>query len=787
MDDGSRIETDVVILGGGLAGSTAALCLVRQGLRVMVLDRGTHPRFALGESTTTPSSLWIKVLAERYDAPELHHITTGEGVRRHVAPTSGVKSNFGFLYHEEGAAAPARSWQAVIPQAEFSDEDVGPPQSSEMHFFRQDVDEYLWNTALGAGAVGRSGCEVTAVSFRDDGATIETAAGETIDCGFVIDASGYRSVVASALGLREDPPRWRTNSRAMFTHMTGVKPFEDVDDEAQPLAPWSQGTLHHFFDGGWMWVIPFGNYPGSQNELCSVGLCFDNARFPRDPGVRPEDAWAGFLARFPAIARQFEGAVPVRPWISTDRLQYSSSRCVGERFWLTPHAAGAVDALYSMGNINVFQALATGVRLVLEAFEEDAFTADHFQPLQRLTDNLLRFQDRIVYGSYAGLRSPELLELWFTLWGLTDGARVREVLKPLVRYARTGRREDLCTYDARPEDVLTGFGQSTEIVRAEEALERLDEFCDVMRELEQEEATGPETAIRLRAAMESDERFDMHVDAILTGLGEHPWIFEPLRRHGVKAYGTAFLTPDELFHLGVRPDERLAPRNGTAPVSDAEEDRREWERERREFRVQADELRKDLYDHRARTAELERELAAHRKQSEALEQEVADHRAQADGLLEQLAAHRAQAASLVAERNSYSAHADALNAELAAHRAQQVALSEERDALRGQAAALEEARDALLEERAALAEHRDALLAERAALVEDRDAHQREREALQRDRDALARAQGELEQDRDAWRERASLAEERVSRSLPDKVKRSLGGLARRGRAGTDR
>ena len=82
-------------------------------------------------------------------------------------------------------------------------------------------------------------------------------------------------------------------------------------------------------------------------------------------------------------------------------------------------------------------------------------------------------------------------------------------------------------------------------------------------------ATATETAIRLRAAMESDERFEMNVDAILAGLGEHPWIFEPLRRHGVKAYGTAFLTPDELFHLGVRPDERLASRNGTAPASDA--------------------------------------------------------------------------------------------------------------------------------------------------------------------------------------------------------------------------
>lgn len=606
-----RPETDVVILGSGLAGSVTALCLARQGLRVTILDHGTHPRFALGESTTTPSSLWLKVLAERYDVPELHHITTAEGVRRHVAPTSGVKSNFGFLYHEKGAETTARSWQAVIPQAEFSDADLGPPQSSEMHYFRQDVDAWLWTTALAAGAVGRAGCRVSGLDFRDDGATVSTSDGETIDCAFVIDASGSNSVVARELGLRDDPPRMRTNSRAMFTHMIGVKPFEEVDREAQPLAPWSQGTLHHFFDGGWMWVIPFGNFRGSQNKLCSVGLSFDNTRFPRDPAVTPEQAWARFLEEYPSVARQFTDAKPVRPWVSTDRLQYSSSRCVGDRYWLTAHAAGAVDALYSMGNINIFQSIATGVRLVLEAFERNAFRAEHFQPLQRLTDNLHRFQDRIVYGSYVGFRSPVLLELWFTLWGLTDGARVREVLKPLVRYARSGRRSDLTAYDARPEDVLTGFGQSTEIVHAEEALDRLDELCDVMQELEEGRASVDETEARLRAAMESDLRFDMHVDAICTGLGEHPWLFEPLRRFGVKAYSSAFLTPEEVLTLGLDGDERAGvPQDGTAASNGGP--------------ARSGAPRSELDEYRAHARDLERELAAYRQQAAALERDRDD-------------------------------------------------------------------------------------------------------------------------------------------------------------------
>jgi FADH2 O2-dependent halogenase len=610
-----RIETDVLVLGSGLAGSITALCLVRQGLRVVLLDKGTHPRFMLGESTTTPSSMWLKVIAERFNAPELHHISTGEGIRRHVAPTSGVKSNFGFLYHERGAETMVRSWQAVIAQAEFSDADHGPPPSSEMHYFRQDIDAYLWSSALRAGAVGRSGVEVKTFSLREDGATVETSAGETIDCAFVIDASGHQSVVASHLGLRDEPPRMRANSRAVFTHMVGVKPYEAVDQGPKPLAPWSQGTLHHFFDGGWVWVIPFGNFAGSQNKLCSVGLSLDNKRFPKEPGVGPEETWARFLEEFPAVKKQFDDAVPVRPWVATGRLQYSSKKCVGDRYWLTAHAAGAVDALYSMGNINIFQSIATGVRLVLEAFRQNTFCEQHFQPLQRLTDNLHRFQDRIVYGSYVGFRSPALLELWFTLWGLTDGARVREVLKPLVRYARTNRMEDLCAYDARPEDVLTGIGHTTEVEPAEAVLDRLDEFCDIMQELEEGRASAAETETRLRAAMQSDERYHIPIDDIAEGLGRNPWIYEPLRRHGIKAYSTAFLTPEELMTLGLESGTAPSDQNGSKPVA------LPWWKERKVFVEQRESLLEDLSAHRAQAKTLIDELSAHRVQATALFQE----------------------------------------------------------------------------------------------------------------------------------------------------------------------
>ena len=130
------MERDVVILGSGLAGGIASLCLKRQGFDVLVIDQGTHPRFALGESTTTPASLWLRLLAERFDVPELRALVSARSLFDGPGPSSGIKSNFGYLHHRSGASRPERAWQAVIPQAFLADREAGrevPPLQDRGH------------------------------------------------------------------------------------------------------------------------------------------------------------------------------------------------------------------------------------------------------------------------------------------------------------------------------------------------------------------------------------------------------------------------------------------------------------------------------------------------------------------------------------------------------------------------------------------------------------------------------------------------------------------------------
>ncbi|MEO0480809.1 MAG: FAD-dependent oxidoreductase [Planctomycetota bacterium] len=542
---------DVIILGAGLAGAVTGLCLARNGLRVLLIDDRGHPRFAIGESSTTPASLWLRLLADRFDVPELLSLVTHDSVARDVSASSGVKNNFGFHYHREGEPAPSRSWQAVIASAAGADSELhSHPRGGETHYFRQDVDAFMWRAALNGGVDGRVGARVENLSFDPDGVRVHLSTGEVLSCAFLIDASGIASPVARSLNLRDAVPSMRTNSRTMFTHMAGVAPYDDVTSVPRTLSPWHQGTLHHFFDGGWMWVIPFDNHPASTNRLCSVGLNIDNRRFPRET-ADPEREWSAFLGRFPSIAAQFENALPVRPWVQTERLQYSSQKCVGDRFWMTTHATAAVDALYSFGNINTFQAIAAAVPAILAAFEDRRFEVSRFEPLQRLNDNLFRFHDRVVYGSYQATRSPDLLATWLALWALTDTARIRELLIPMIRRVRSGDARELEFYDRDPANIFTGLGHCTGVEHCSQMLDRLDSWCDIMGELDGGQASIESVRERLDRSVQHESPFGVRLDVMEQSLGQLPWTYAPLSRAGLKGYGSVFLTGEELNRIGV--------------------------------------------------------------------------------------------------------------------------------------------------------------------------------------------------------------------------------------------
>lgn len=496
---------DIAILGSGIIGSTCALILRRAGYHVQLIDQGTHPRFALGESTLPPTSFWMTLLAHRWKVPELHTVSVAAKINERVTASCGVKKNFGFVYHNPAQDSHVKAWHVPIPEGKDG-------KAGESHLFRQDVDAYLFYSAIESGVEAFSATNIVALEEFDKGIRLKATDGRQFEARFVIDASGYRSVLSEHFGLRQTPSPLRTQSRSVFTHMVNVKPYDEYYSGPQPSSPWHQGTLHHFFDGGWVWVIPFNNVSSSNNKLCSVGLNLDMRHYPYDPKKPAELEWKEFLEAHPSIAGQFAGAAIARPWVRTGRLQYSNSSCVGPRYWITPHAAGAVDALYSRGMLNAVQATQTGCRLVVEALKDDDFSVDRFKQLDDLHHNSLAIQDTLVFGSYSSLRDPSLLERWLVLWSLLESLSTERVMPALVEYAATDSIDALDLDKESP-------GQA---IRAQEvALPMLQQFAQVMERLEAKQLTLEQTA----AAMDQifsvlKQSYGIDAQAVARGLAD---------------------------------------------------------------------------------------------------------------------------------------------------------------------------------------------------------------------------------------------------------------------------
>ncbi|MEU6559508.1 NAD(P)/FAD-dependent oxidoreductase [Nocardia nova] len=410
---------DVAILGAGIAGSTLATILARHDLDVLLIDAGMHPRFVIGESTIPHATTTMHILAERYGVPEFKALANFEDTADQVTKTCGQKQNFGFVYHEPGRPTdPAKANQVVLASGY---------RRAESHWFRQDIDAYVFHLAIRYGAVARSNTRVDEIDTDGErGVTLHTTSGETFDAEYLVDATGFRSVLAERFGLRERPTRARTHSRSLFTHMIGVRPFDDVAPvRYDQTSRWHNGTLHHVFDGGWLWVIPFDNNDRSMNPLCSVGLTL-TGNAVSDDRPAPEKEFSAFLERFPAVAKQFESATPVRPWVSTGRLQYSASNTVGDRFCLTAQSAGAIDALFSRGLANSFQTVNALAWRLIEAARDDDWSTERFTGVDRLQQRMFDAHDDLAYSSYVSFRNYELwdavIRVWHTYSFYTDAA-----------------------------------------------------------------------------------------------------------------------------------------------------------------------------------------------------------------------------------------------------------------------------------------------------------------------------------------------------------------------------
>ncbi len=277
---------DVAIVGSGFGGSLAALALRKQGRSVVLLERGRHPRFAIGESSTPLANLLLEELATKYDLPRLRPLCKwGPWQRTYPEVACGKKRGFSFFAHGDDARERERPLLvAASPHDEIAD----------THWYRPDVDHFLVREAEAEGATYLDETVLERARFDEDGGALEgRRKGRPVEvyARFVIDASGPRGFLHRALGLPEAPLRWLPATQGLYSHFADVERFDGLFPVDDPPYPVDDAAVHHVFPGGWIWVLRF------NNGLTSAGV----ARLPRGRAPsRRRRARVGELAQGPA-------------------------------------------------------------------------------------------------------------------------------------------------------------------------------------------------------------------------------------------------------------------------------------------------------------------------------------------------------------------------------------------------------------------------------------------------------------------------------------------------------
>ncbi len=419
----TKASYDIAIIGSGIAGSTLGAILARHGLNVVIFEAKSHPRFAIGESLILETSETMRAMADLYDVPELAYFSS-ENFFPFAGTTHGIKRHFGFLHHTPGQPHdPSHTLQAVIPKE---------PHGHEFHLYRQDTDYFLMATAVSYGATVLQNTPITDIGLQSDCVTLTTAKGDQFTAGYVVDAGGFRSILADKFELRKYD--LETHSRGMFTHMINVPDYHETGGSQKSYGlPYSmaEGTLHHVFDGGWLWVIPFNNHPASTNPLCSVGLLLDPRQHPQRDDLSPEAEFRAFIDQFPNIKSQFANAHAVRDWVRAGRIQYSSKQIVGDRWALLGHAAGFIDPLYSKGLYSSLTAVSLLSHLILQAQHTGDYSRQAFLDLETVTGNFVRTADKLVANSYKSFKNYKLWQVYSVQWLL--GAYTELVRLNMIR------------------------------------------------------------------------------------------------------------------------------------------------------------------------------------------------------------------------------------------------------------------------------------------------------------------------------------------------------------------
>ena len=325
LTPGSR--WDVIIVGGGPAGSTAATTLAQAGRRVLVLEKAKFPRFHVGESLLPYNrqifedlGVWPQIAAAGFMVKKGAQFLMGNGTKK-------VRLDF-----SKG------SFTAF-------------PESIQVE--RSKFDHLLLNHARECGAEVREESTVLEHQAGGEGVTVKyrTADGvqHTDRAAFLIDASGLSNFTANRESIREYYAGHK--KIAMFRHFSGVD---------MPKGEESGDILIVRRENSWFWMIPL------EADKVSVGLVLDRASF-QALGRKPEEIYEEAIRTTVAVSERFIAAKPRCELNVVTDFSYRNGALVAPRLVRVGDASGFIDPIFSSGVLLAMTSGQQGARVVHEA------------------------------------------------------------------------------------------------------------------------------------------------------------------------------------------------------------------------------------------------------------------------------------------------------------------------------------------------------------------------------------------------------------------------------------
>ncbi|MBL8817547.1 MAG: tryptophan 7-halogenase [Planctomyces sp.] len=392
------------------------MSLVRQGIPVVLIDRATHPRFAIGESTTPLGDSTLQRIARRYGLDFLLPLTQ-YGAWKNTYPHLMCGRKRGFTYFDQTTGfdlteSDFRSRRMLSSASESN-------AVSDTQWLRSDVDQFFFEHADRLGVQCLQGCDYQ--FFQTDSGWKVKGTSEGTDfqfeASFLIDATGAGGGVLRELKIPYQTEILRTNSRSIFGHFSGAKSCETlltdsgIQCDGFPFAC-DDAAVHQVLRDGWMWQIRF------DDDSLSAGFVLDaRSGATNDLLLSPQREWDMRIAASPFLKRQFWNAELIRmPRLcATSRIQRLTTQAAGSNWATLANTAGFIDALHSTG---IAHTLFTVERLA-DILGRDDGEQLRTQRLNGYSEQLIqeiRHVDLLVEGCYAALPCFDLWCDWAMLY-----------------------------------------------------------------------------------------------------------------------------------------------------------------------------------------------------------------------------------------------------------------------------------------------------------------------------------------------------------------------------------